>query len=97
MIQRTALPALTVAVFDATLGSQPLVAQCAQAKLARSAYSALRRLRFAQRAGILTLQGEVFTFYHKQLAQAAMADIPGVEEINNQIRVIGTELSHQPR
>jgi len=39
--------------------------------------------------GVLVLQGSVSTYHLKQLAQEAVAKLDGVEEIENQIHVLG--------
>jgi osmotically-inducible protein OsmY len=47
----------------------------------------LKNLSCAYRDGILTLRGRVPTYYLKQLAQAAVANVEGVVQIDNQIEV----------
>lgn len=97
MIQQAALPELPVALIDAEIGCLSLVTQRAQAKLAGSPYPPLRRLFCVESKGVLTLRGEVSSFFHKQMAQAAMLEIPGVEEISNQVRVIEAGSPRLPR
>ncbi len=62
-------------------------AELAQAKLTASPYLALRTLTCDSHEGVLAIRGRVPTFYLKQMAQTAVRDVPGVEEINNQIQV----------
>lgn len=50
-------------------------------------YGVLKSVSCACRAGVLTLRGRVPTFYLKQIAQEAVADIPGVCRIDNRIEV----------
>jgi len=50
-------------------------------------YLALRNLSCAYRDGVLILSGRLPTYYLKQLAQTAVAQIVGVERIDNQIEV----------
>jgi hypothetical protein len=66
----------------------------AQAKLTASAYSALRTLTCDSHEGVLAIRGRVSTFFIKQMAQTAVRDVPGVEEINNLVHVIA--LSARP-
>jgi osmotically-inducible protein OsmY len=63
------------------------IAEIAQAALRRSAYVELRNVSCDFSGGVLTLQGRVPTYYLKQLAQASVADVPGVVEIHNRVEV----------
>lgn len=72
----------------ATLGQLPDPAESAQAKLAASPYLPLRTLTCDSHEGVLAIRGQVASYYLKQLAQTAVREVPGVEEINNQVRVI---------
>ena len=40
--------------------------------------------------GTLVLQGQVPTYYLKQIAQTAVAAIPGVEQVDNRIQVFAS-------
>jgi hypothetical protein len=62
-------------------------ARLAQAKLAVSPYLALRALTCDSHEGVLSIRGQVCTYYLKQMAQVAVRNVPGVEEINNQVQV----------
>lgn len=63
-------------------------AKLGQAKLAASPYAPLRRLTCDSHEGVLSIRGQVATFYLKQLAQTAVRGLPGVEEVNNQVQVV---------
>ena len=63
------------------------IAEVAQAALRRSAYFELHSVSCDFSGGILTLYGRVPTYYLKQLAQASVADVPGVIEIHNRVEV----------
>jgi osmotically-inducible protein OsmY len=63
------------------------IAEVAQAALRHSAYFELRNVSCDFSGGILTLHGRVPTYYLKQRAQAAVADVPGVIEIHNRVEV----------
>jgi hypothetical protein len=63
------------------------IAEIAQAALRRSAYFELRSVSCDYSGGVLTLHGSVPTYHLKQLAQASVADVPGVVEIHNRVEV----------
>ena len=63
-------------------------ANLAQAKLKASRYLALRTLTCDGHEGVLAVRGQVSPFFLKQMAQTAVRDVPGVEEINNQVLVV---------
>ncbi|GEM_PF-6579412 len=54
----------------------------AQLRLDGSSYPALRRLRCRFDDGRLVIQGQVNTYFQKQLAQAALSDFRDVEIVN---------------
>jgi hypothetical protein len=56
--------------------------------LSRSPYATVRRLSCEYDGGLLRLCGRVPTFYHKQLAQEAVADLQGVLLVVNQTEVV---------
>jgi osmotically-inducible protein OsmY len=64
-------------------GLQELAAGC----LVRSPYRALKRVACYYHGGVLTLRGRLPTYYLKQRAQEAVAGIPGVERVANEIEV----------
>jgi osmotically-inducible protein OsmY len=66
---------------------RPGTGELAESRLRRSAYLALRPLSCEFRAGVLTLRGRLPSYYLKQVAQAAVATVEGVERIDNQIEV----------
>jgi osmotically-inducible protein OsmY len=51
-------------------------------------YRALRGISWEYREGVLTLNGRLPTFYLKQMAQAAVARVAGVERVVNRIEVV---------
>lgn len=67
---------------------QALLARIEQA-LASSPYLPLRSVTCYLHEGVLTLRGRVPTFYCKQLAQSLVSVFTGVEEVNNQLEVVG--------
>lgn len=60
----------------------------AQAELEKSAYSAVRRLSCSVQAGVITLHGQVPSFYLKQVAQRALLRlVEGLVTVDNQLQV----------
>ncbi len=52
-----------------------------------SGYSQLRHLQVSFEHGRMTLQGQLPTYYLKQVAQSVIQDVAGVREIDNDVRV----------
>lgn len=59
----------------------------AQEKLSSSSHRFARTVHCDYSDGVLRIHGKVPSFYLKQTAQALMADIDGVERVNNEIVV----------
>ena len=55
--------------------------------LAESHYHALRTIKCRVVSGEATLEGALDSYYHKQVAQAIAARVPGVVRVRNLIRV----------
>jgi osmotically-inducible protein OsmY len=51
-------------------------------------YAPLRAIQVAVCAGVVNLQGQVSSFYMKQLAQAVALAVPGVQHLRNDLNVI---------
>ncbi len=66
----------------------PDAAELAESRLRRSGYPALRHISCEFQAGVLTLRGYVPRYYSKQIAQTVVAELAGVERIDNQIEVV---------
>jgi hypothetical protein len=64
------------------------IADTAQAALRRSSYMELRDISCDFCGGVLILRGSVPSYHLKQLAQASVADVPGVVEVDNCIEVV---------
>ena len=60
----------------------------ARRRLASSPYAALHALTCSFHEGVLVLHGRVGSYYLKQLAQATVIRIVGVEEISNRLEVV---------
>jgi osmotically-inducible protein OsmY len=63
------------------------IAEVAQAALRRSAYFELHNVSCDYSGGVLTLHGRVPTYHLKQIAQASVANLPGVVEVHNRVEV----------
>jgi osmotically-inducible protein OsmY len=59
----------------------------ARTRLARTGYQPLKAITCNYRDGTLILEGEVSSYYHKQVAQEAIRNVNSVETIINQIEV----------
>jgi osmotically-inducible protein OsmY len=62
----------------------PEVAAAAHHRLQESPYRAVRSLSCDCRGGMLFLRGHLPTFYQKQLAQEAVANLAGVLDVMNE-------------
>ena len=60
----------------------------ARRRMQRSAYLSLRHLSCDFQHGMLTIRGEVPTYYLKQLAQTVVGTLEGVREIKNLVHVV---------
>jgi osmotically-inducible protein OsmY len=59
----------------------------AAARLRRSANAPVRRVWGSCDDGVLVLCGQLQSYFHKQLAQEAVADLAGVRQVRNEIEV----------
>ncbi len=55
--------------------------------LERSPYLPRRTLRFESNEGRITLRGVVRSYFQKQMAQEALREVDGIEEIYNELEV----------
>jgi osmotically-inducible protein OsmY len=73
-----------------TLALRPQsVEEAAEGRLRGSPYLALAPVSCEHREGVLTLRGCLPTYYLKQMAQAAVEQLQGVERVQNEIAVVG--------
>ena len=63
----------------------------ARASLERTGYSFARTVSCEYDQGVLVLRGRVPSFYLKQLAHAQVRGLAGVDQVVNQIDVVGGE------
>ena len=66
----------------------------AEGSLQRSAYLELRRVQCRLRKGILTLAGNVSSHYLRQVAQATVQRLEGVQAIDNRLTVGSWEIDN---
>ncbi len=64
------------------------VMEVAKSRLQASPYLPLAKVTCEYEDGVLLLQGRLPDFYHKQLAQHAVAEIPGVTQVVNDTEVV---------
>jgi len=67
--------------------SEGIIVDAGLQRLRESPYGAVRRLTCDFADGVLTLRGNVASFFHKQVAQQSVAGLEGVDQVNNQIEV----------
>jgi osmotically-inducible protein OsmY len=63
------------------------IGEMAQDRLLASSYSAVRSISCSCRDGVLTLKGCLQSYHQKQQALAIVADVEGVREVDDRIRV----------
>lgn len=76
---------------DSAMASDPIrrmtIREVAEDHLRRSGYLALRDISCEVREGVARMQGRLPTYYLKQVAQAIVAEVEGVDAVINQIEV----------
>jgi CheY-like chemotaxis protein len=76
-----------------TLAVRPQrVEEAASGRLRASPYRALAKVSCAYGSGVLRLSGCLPSYYLKQMAQAAVAGLEGVERVANEVAVVSTSL-----
>ena len=73
---------------ESPAGKDESLRAAATARLRASGYRLLGNLRCEVRGGVISVSGEVPTFYLKQVAQTAVAQVDGVQELVNLIDVV---------
>jgi osmotically-inducible protein OsmY len=67
------------------------LARAAKARLRTSPYVAVQRIECdCDDRGVLLLRGRLHSFYQKQLAQEAVARLPGVSQVVNETEVVAS-------
>jgi osmotically-inducible protein OsmY len=57
--------------------------------LGATGYPSLRRIEVSVGNRLAFLQGQVPSYYMKQVAQAVALNVPGVQELRNELEVVG--------
>jgi osmotically-inducible protein OsmY len=65
------------------------IAAIAEARFRENLHTALRGVSCKAERGVLVLEGQLSTFFQKQLAQEIVANIKGIVQVVNQIEVVG--------
>lgn len=73
------------------------VAKMAERRLSTDPHRALRSVSCDFRRGVLYLRGRLTSYYHKQLAQEAVARLDGVKRVVNEIEVLQAESARSRR
>ena len=64
------------------------IVEAARERLHKQSHLSVQRIWCEFQEGILILRGQVPSFYHKQLAQVAVAGVRGVSQVVNDIEVV---------
>ncbi len=70
-----------------SLHEKHVMERLAAARLRKAAYPEVRRLVCEFHEGMLCLRGRVPSYFLKQVAQTAVMEMDGVDEIHNQLEV----------
>ena len=65
----------------------PAIVEVAMERLRAGPYKAMRRVSCKCEHGVLFLQGRLFSFQEKQIAQEVVAGVSGVTRVVNEIQV----------
>jgi osmotically-inducible protein OsmY len=84
--QRICNPKLS-AIMEHSFFNPSDVTELARECLRRSSHPALRTVSCEFNRGVLRLRGQLSSFYHKQLAQEAVAHLSGVTKVENEVAV----------
>ena len=77
------------AAADRAMTSEPKnIVAAAKDRLGKDTHLSVQRIWCEFDGGRLVLQGQVPSFYHKQLAQEAVAGLDGVAQVVNDIEVV---------
>ncbi len=62
--------------------------ELAEQSLRRNSFLALDNLSCEDQEGVLVLRGYLPSYYYRQIAQEIVAQLPGIERVDNQIEVV---------
>jgi hypothetical protein len=72
-----------------------LIVEEAEERMRQSSYLELRRIVCHVHEGVLTLIGRVSSYYLRQVAQASVLGLDGIEAIDNRLEVVPARLAHE--
>ena len=75
------------ALHQPTVSKAPTIVEAAMERLRASPYKAMQRVSCKYQDGVLFLQGRLFSFHEKQVAQKTVAEVGGVTQVVNEIQV----------
>jgi osmotically-inducible protein OsmY len=81
---------------DLRVSLRDAIESAAEARLRRSAYPEVGRVRCELHGGTLILWGRVSTFFLKQVAQAVVRGVEGVVDVDNQLEVVPPQPRRRP-
>ncbi len=87
MPSRSHAPALDKPLCREGIAGSRHICELAVRRLEDKQYPQLRRIHCDYHEGVMTLRGVVSSFHLKQVAQAALVGLDGVEEIANRLEV----------
>ena len=83
-------------ITESQLPSEAGLEAAAEARLGHSAYLELRSIRCSAGARMLRLQGQVSSYYLRQIAQTIVQGLEGVDAVENQLQVVPRVYSRRP-
>ena len=63
------------------------IVEAVECCIRKSGYPSLVNVRFDYHEGVLVLRGELPSYYLKQVAQTAVSQVDGVQQVDNRIEV----------
>jgi osmotically-inducible protein OsmY len=72
----------------AILREKEMIQARVESRLKRSSYAELHGVSCDYHEGVVTLRGRVSSYYLKQMAQALVFRLDGVQELNNRVEVV---------
>jgi osmotically-inducible protein OsmY len=94
MFARNMLGVSTAAVVELGQKNQ-VILYAVEDSLRRSSYLELRRVICSLEEGVLTLNGRVSSYYLRQVAQAIVLGLEGIEAIDNRLEVVTARLGQE--
>ncbi len=78
-----------LAMQETTIANSPISRkELAEQSLRHNSYLGMNNLSCDDQEGVLVLRGYLPSYYFKQIAQEIVAQLPGIERVDNQIEVV---------